>query len=171
MKQPLKSTKGEAEFLIIFVIIVGAFLLVGGQFLFQAENSKKNNGNTNDTTAPQTPPENDWKIELPSDVQCDNANNTSNVSLAFHGTAPGYYKIEVKSGEVFTPITVNSNIYNTFEPNQQNIQVNDLILSNTNGFNTKPWRATLYEGGTPSGNDLTGGTLKAEKEFEKTNCT
>jgi hypothetical protein len=169
MKQLLKITKGEAEFIIIFVIIVGAFLLIGGQFLFQADNNK--NSNANNTTSPKTPPADSWKIELPSDVLCDNTNNTSNVSLAFHGTAQGYYKIEVKNGEVFTPVTLNTNTYNKFEPNQQNIQVNDLVLDNTDGFNTKSWRAVLFEGGTLTGNDLTGGTQRAEKEFEKTNCT
>ncbi|MBP6913315.1 MAG: hypothetical protein KBC00_01770 [Candidatus Levybacteria bacterium] len=171
MKQLLKTTRGEIEFLIIFIVIVGAFLLVGGQFLFQAENSKKNNGNANDTGSPQATPSSSWRIELPSSVQCDSTNNTSNVTLAFHGTANGHYKIEIKNGEIFTPVTINENIYNSFEPNQQNVQVNDLVLDNTDGFNTKSWQVILYEGGTASGNDLTGGTIKAEKEFEKTNCS
>lgn len=173
----MKSLTVESDVVIVGIIIIGAFFLIGGQFLlsglggFGIAPFKDQETSTNPTPGSGDTNNSDWSIEqVLTKASCDNANNNSRVELAFKGTAPGFYRIDIKNGNSFQPVFINHTVYNEFKPNTQNIQVNDLTLTNADGFNTKPWRVVLFQGGTISGNDLTGGTQKADREFPATNC-
>lgn len=177
MKRFLNS-RGGTEVYIILIVILGAFLLAGGQFILTnivtppVEDPKGGpllgGGGTGESASSSAT----WKIELVNGkVSCDTAVHKSLAQIAFYGTASGFYRIDVKRGNGYQPIYISGNVYNTFTPNTQNIQVNDLGLGNGDGFNTSEWRAVLFQGGSVSGTTLTGGTQKAEKVFPPTACT
>lgn len=165
--------------IVIIIIIIGAFLLVGGQFLLKgpgifsvlpAPSDSGNNAGSGGGNPPVTG-QPAWSIEVVNGKgSCDNTAHSYKIDVAFHGTAPGFYKIEVKNGSTYNPIYINNNIYNTFTPNGQNVQANSLTLANSDGFNTNSWRIDLYEGGTLSGNNLTGVVSQIEKDMDKTSC-
>lgn len=166
-----KNSRGETDILVVIIIIIGAFLLIGGQFLFQKtkpttqRNPGGNSGSSKDTLPPA------WRIEqITNGANCDSESQSSQVGIAFHGTAPGYYRIEIQNNDVFQPVRTEGAIYNTFTPNANNVQANTLLLKNADGFNTKTWKIVLLRGGTLSGNDLTNAIQMAEKEFPAINC-
>lgn len=168
-----RSQKGDIEFLILIVVIIGAFTLAGGQYIF--DTLPKGNAKPTPTVIPlptggtggiggglnqevTTP---GWSIEIVSSI-CDSVKKESLVTFALRGTAGGYYSILLRTNGS-TPYTYG------FIDNE--LQVSSLNIKNTLGFNTNPWSVKLYEGGSESGGNFTGGTLKVSKNMSATGCS
>lgn len=149
----LKSNKGGMELIVVVVVILAAFMFAGGEsFLDGAIPSEE----ITPTPTVTNSSSNAWSIEYISTV-CDATQHISNVSVGFHGPQTGYFTISIDG-------TVKST--NQYTPNVQNTEVVSLPLPNSMGFNTKSWSLELFSGGT----NMTGGTSKATKTMDATNC-
>jgi hypothetical protein len=169
-----RSQKGDIEFLILAVIIIGAFVLVGGQYIF--DTLPKNNilspsitpgaggdpgGNNNNGN----PEENEvatpgWSIKEVASSNCDDEKNASLVNIEFTGTADGYAK--TKSNGNFPAFA------HEFKKPKQSIT---FTLANEEGYGTNLWKIELFEGGSVSNKVGSGGTVKASKNMQPTGCT
>lgn len=172
MKRFLKySSRGDTDMVVVLVILIGAFLLIGGQFFFQKPKPTNRSGGNPGGGGNSVVPLPAWRIEIVANTgACDNTKHEYNVDIAFHGPSSGFYKVEVLDGTSYVPVYINNSIYNSFTPNEQHVQVNTMNLANSDGFNSKQWKVILYEGGTLSGNDLTGATQQVKKDMDATDC-
>lgn len=168
-----RSQKGDIEFLILAVVIIGAFVLVGGQYIFdtlpknETENSEtapapdegtgggSGGGGEDEVTTPG------WSIEIVSSV-CDDEKKESHISFALRGKEKGYYSV-ILNKDGATPYT--------YSFTDKELQVDTLKIKNSLGFNDNPWSIKLYEGGSESGGNFTGGTLRSSKNMSATGCT
>lgn len=157
MKLSFKSQKGGMETFILLVIVIAAFVFVGGQSAFDMIYPEED---TTPTPTPASTNQNLWSIELISKT-CDNTNNISNVSIGFHGPEKGYFVILVNGGTVQT---------NEYLPSAQGSESVVLPLPNNLGFNSNAWELRLFSGGTQSASGFSGGVQKAEKQFDPTGC-
>lgn len=154
----LKSSKGNSEIPLIIIVIIGAFFLAGGQYMFQGLTSTDDTSiNPGSGSAPL--PSSDWSIEL-EDTTCDSTSNLSKVTVVLHGPSAGYYTITIDSQVAST---------NVYTPSAQNNQTIELPLSNNLGFNTKPWIIKLFSGIIPVGTNTS--TPQTQKDMEPTSCT
>lgn len=167
--------KGASELYVVIVVIIGAFLLAGGTMVFQnIMSSDAFTGGLSGGSPSGSSGSGTWSIVTVTNT-CDNTNHIAHVSFALHGTAAGFYRIDIKNGSTYAPITITdesgkANTYTPFTPNSDNIQDIQLNLLNSDGYNTDPWRITLYQGGAPNGTDLPGGTQQAQQDMNATGC-
>lgn len=176
------ASRGDSDMIVVIVILVGAFLLVGGQFLLHGLGGfgigPKGPGTPGDSGGSITPTPAaaaTWSIEqINGKSSCDSTTHDSKTEIALHGPEAGFYKFEVKNGDTYEPVYIesegSSNIFNAFTPNTQFLQLLDLNLKAQDGFNTKPWRVLLFQGGTLEGSTLKDGVQKVEKNFDATGC-
>ncbi len=159
MKISFKSQKGGMETLILIMIVAAAFVFVGGQSAFDMIYPDEDVTPT-PTPAPAAGANSQWSIDL-INKSCDAANNLSNVSIGFHGPDKGYYEILVDGTSIQT---------NEYIPSSLGSESITLPLPDNLGFNIKPWKLRLFSGGSQTGSGFSGGTQKAEKQFDPTNC-
>lgn len=77
---------------------------------------------------------------------------------------PGYISLEISNGAGgFATV-------DTHEFKNTPTSVYELQLPNELGFHNTPWRVRLFEGGTNTGGDFTGGTEKSTQNGTPTNC-
>lgn len=156
MKISFKSQKGEMETLILIVIVVAAFVFVGGQSAFDMIYPDEDATPTPTPTQGSLNSKSDWSVEYIA-TTCDEVNQISNVSVGLHGSQAGYYTISVNGAIKSTQ---------TFTPNSQNLMSIQLPLPNSMEFNTKQWVIELFSGGSNG----SGGTSQVSKTMNPTNC-
>lgn len=165
--------RGGTEIYIVVVVILIAFLMAGGEFLlgnafplpdslnpFQNTPANGGNGgsggNGGNSTNPTT-----WSVDL-SNRGCSTGKNITTATVT--GTASGYISVEISNGAGgFAPVQTRAF---TNLPTS----VYELNLPNDLGFNTTAWRVQVFQGGTNSNGNFSGGTVQASKNGSPTGC-
>lgn len=157
--------RGDSEIFVLVIVILGAFLLAGGQLLFQSNadsglsQPSANAGGGAAATPPAAGAATDY-IKVLSSNGCDNTNHQGNSSIGVTAPAAGYISFGLK--DAGSPQFTKS-----YTPPSQSM---GLTLSNSDGFNTKPWQIQLFSGGTQNGTTWSGGTIAASKDMDPTGC-
>lgn len=140
-------SRGYTEVFVIIIVILGAFLLSGGQLLFQ------NNTNTFSTSDPGSS-SGAWSISY---VSKGCAALGEEIEITAKGPGTGYVAVELKNGSTFQTV-----LSDEFKPGLTNISIwSSLPLEKSLGFNTNPWRIKLFKGGDKTGAQWSGGDEKA----------
>lgn len=167
------NSYGNIEVIIIVIVILGASVLVGGQYIFDSlgVSPRMQNfpfpgiGGTNptnpgggDSKEVNTP---GWEINFISS-SCDTKAKAAFVNVTFLGTQNGYYAVAVEKNGVLSQVFSND-----FAPPLEGFE---LKLVNSDGFNTNNWQLQLYEGGSLDTGIYKGGTIKSSKNMKPTEC-
>lgn len=162
--------KGGVEVFIIIIIILIAILLAGGEFLLGSAfplpdsfgigsggGTPVGSGNGGNASA------NGITIQ---NKGCVGTGTTAKSATTVIVTSenPGYISLEISNGAGgFASV-------DTHEFKNLPTSVYELELPNELGFNASPWRVRLFEGGTQTNGNFTGGTEKEVKDSSATNC-
>lgn len=164
-----------SEVIILLAIIVFSFYLAGGEYILKNVLSNPNpsssgaegDGSEGGTGGqnPTLPPNADgWKVEL-VDKGCDKDKKEAIYVANITGKTAGYMSVEVQGGD-------NSFATVTTKPfTNLPLSAYDLRLPNDLGFNAKPWRVRVFEGGKEVDTNFSGGTPKAVQNGAPTGCT
>ena len=157
----MRRSRGDIEVIILVVIIIGAFLLAGGQYMMSAlpwYDNIDNSANNNDSDAGVGDGESastDWRINVITST-CDNVLHKANVRIELNGTQKGTYDVSVQNGGTY--IKKFSGDFTTIPLHGKYLE-----LYNSDGFDKNKWKIDLYETGST--------TPKTTKEMNPTNCT
>jgi len=154
--------------IVLFVIIIFSVMLVSGanDFAYSPEATKASPaGTAQSSPAPSgnaTQPTNtpSWSITY-NIASCANGIVSGKINPA--GTSNGYVTLEIQEA---------SGNYRTTSSDQFSAPNNTLtlILKSQDGYGTTPWRLNLYEGGTGTKDNFSGGTFRATIAGNPTGC-
>lgn len=167
------SSRGGSEVYIILIVILGAFLLAGGQFILTnivtppvdtgAPNPLLGGGDGGDGSG--SPSSTGWDIQF-TKRSCEGT--TAHAQLVLSGPTKGYADIQFGDG---------SSYYTYLQMGYNNPPTTVISLDLTGDYNTSPIRIILNSGGTFIVTDTTsgegtgsGGTQKKSADFPATNC-
>jgi len=156
--------------IILIVLVIFSISIVSGadDFAFSPDPTGKPSPTTSPTATPSagtitpTPASTAWTVSYISEGCTQEIIPYQKGKLTSTGLSNGYITIEVING------SSSQRILSTQFSSPQTIY--DLKLSNKDNFHNLTWRINLYEGGTGSGNNFTGGTLKASYNGSPTGC-
>ena len=168
------SEQGFAMVAIIFIVLViFSISIVSGadDFAFSPDPTGKPSPTISPTATPSagtvptaTPdPSAGWTISYTID-SCENGVAKGKVTAT--GPANGYMTLElqdacgnysIRSSEAFLP--------------PDGPGPSDLTLNSSAGYNTRPWRLNLFEGGSGTRDNYSGGTLRNTIQGTPTGCT
>ena len=158
--------------IILIVLVIFSISIVSGadDFAFSPDPTGKPSPTTSPTATPSagtvptaTPdPSAGWTVSYISEGCTQEIIPYQKGKLTSTGLSNGYITIEVINGSSSQRI-----LSTQFNPPQT---IYDMKLSNKDNFHNLTWRINLYEGGTGSGNNFTGGTLKASYNGSPTGC-
>lgn len=149
MFRPFRSLLDDTTFIIVGIVIVGAFLIGGGHLLFQEKDYSGTGGETSTGTSSSIPTKT-WSIEhtLKGCVA-----EGEEVEIVAKGPDKGYLALEQKNGG-------NYDVKSTDEFGASP-SVWRPVIKKADGYDTKQWRLRLFQGGTLSAGQWSGGTEKA----------
>ena len=155
MFRPFRNLLDDTTFIIVAIVIVGAFVIGGGHLLFQEKDYSTSGGGSGSNS----PTANDWTIDYTL-KGCVTAG--ADVEILAKGPDKGYVTLELKNGENFDIISTDEfkSSPSVWRP----------VLKSATGYNSKPWRLKLFQGGAINGGQWSGGTEKAVKQGNPTNC-
>lgn len=162
----IHQTGGVEVFIVIIVVLI-AFLLAGGEFLlgnaFPLPDSlgigggSSTPGGGGDGTSGGS--QNSIVIQNKGCI-----GPLSSTTVIVTNSNPGYISLEISNGAGGFAVVETREFKNT------PTSIYELKLPNELGFDKTPWRVRLFEGGTNTNGDFTGGTEKASENGTPTNC-
>ena len=166
------SQKGFGFVLVIFiVIIIFSISIVSGAAKFEyspeppskLKSSVTPTATPSATTIPNPSPIQDsqWSLSTTT-LTC--TNGVANGVITAVGPVSGYVEVQIREASG-SYRTTGSDL--TVSPSSSL----GLDLPSAQGYSTSDWRLNLYEGGTGSKNNFSGGTLRVTVDGSPTGCT
>lgn len=135
--QKPSCSRGNSEIPIIIIVVLGAFFLAGGQYIFQGQVSSDK---TAKTPTIEDKVGDEWKITI-GNKTCDAAAHKASVDISLFGPKTAKYAISIMKNGAYTPLLPGD--YKT-PPNQTDTR----SLTNADGFDVNPWRVELVADNT-----------------------
>jgi hypothetical protein len=157
--------------IILIVLVIFSISIVSGadDFAFSPDPTGKPSPSISPTATPSAgtitpPPANTagWSLSYNPEGCIQEVVPYQKGRLVANGLTSGYITIETINGT-----SSNTILSSQFSPSQVTYI---LSLSNSDGFNSSPWRINIYEGGIGSGGNYTGGTKQADFNTNPTGC-
>lgn len=155
--------------IIIIILVIFSISIVSGadDFAFSPDPTGKPTPTTSPTATPSagtiTPTPNqsvDWSITYVIN-SCENG--IAKGTISNKGTANGYGTLEQQDSSGNYQIKSSDEFIAPEGPL-------DLTLISADGYNSTPWRLGLYEGGSGTRDNFSGGILRATIQGAPTNC-
>lgn len=166
-KNDPRNEKGFAFIAIIMiVVIIFSVLLVSGAEKFELSvadppTQEASSSTEGDPTPTIDPEASAWDIKYSIET-CENGTATGTITAV--GSVNGYITLERQQADGSFELT-SSDIF------ESPSDTAELLLQSTDGYSTNSWRLKLFEGGSGTKDNYSGGVERADIDGEPTGCS